>query len=137
MGWGLLGSAYAPNSPDSAKSALVRLRDAEGADTLEATSMIGHVSVDIGDYQTAIAAFNKVVPQRSGRLAVQETAPLAVAYLQTNEGTVGVRHAETALTLSEQVRSVQCTDAMRRLGTTLAAQKDSTAQDLAAAVSAA
>lgn len=87
--WGLLGSAYAPNYPDSAKHALVRLRDAEGADTLDAMAMLGHVNNELGDYASAIAAFNKVVPHRSGRLALQETAPLAVAYLQSGECSIG------------------------------------------------
>lgn len=136
VGWGLLGSAYVPNSPDSAKRALLLLQDAPGADTPAATSMIGHVSLDLGDYPTAVAAYTKVLPQRFGRLAVQETAPLAVAHLQAGEVAVGIRHAETALTLSEEVRSAQGADAMRRLGTVLATQKDSTAQDLARRVAA-
>jgi len=137
VGWGLLGSAYAPMSPESAKSALVRLQDAPGADNPDAIAMIGHVSVDIGDYQTAVAAFNKVLPQRSGRLAVQETAPLAIAHLQAREIPTGLRHAEAALHLSEAVRSIQSAGALRRLGTVLAAQQDSTAQDLARRVTAA
>ncbi|MGH4023845.1 MAG: helix-turn-helix domain-containing protein, partial [Pseudonocardiaceae bacterium] len=136
VAWGLLGSAYAPNSPDSAKSALIRLRNAEGVNSLDAQAMTGHVSLDIGDYATAVAAFDKVVPQRTGRLAVQETAPLAIAHLKANETRVGVQHAERAFALSQQVRSAQCTDALRRLSGTLAVQKDSTAQDLARQISA-
>ncbi|HEX2297568.1 MAG TPA: hypothetical protein VHH34_03445, partial [Pseudonocardiaceae bacterium] len=135
VGWGLLGSAYAPNSPESAKSALLRLRDAEGADTLDATAMLGHVSNDVSDYSTAIAAFSEVVPRRSGRLALQETAPLAIAYLRVGEGSMGLHHAENALKLSENVRSSKCTDVLRPLGDVLAAQKDSTAQDLARRIS--
>lgn len=131
VGWGLLGSAYAPNSPESAKNALLHLRDAEGADTLDATAMLGHVSNDVGDYPTAIAAFSKVVPHRAGRLALQETAPLAIAYLRAGEGSMGLRHAENALKLSENVRSSKCTDVLRPLGDVLATQGDSTAQDLA------
>jgi len=140
VGWGLLGSAFAPISPESARGTLVHLRDAPGADTPDATAMIGHVSVDIGDYQTAVAAFTMVLPQRSGRLAVQERAPLSIAHLQAGEVALGIQHAETALELSESLRSTQGADVMRRLGTVLAAQSDSTAQDLArrvAAVSAA
>ncbi|HEY2762671.1 MAG TPA: helix-turn-helix transcriptional regulator, partial [Pseudonocardiaceae bacterium] len=106
--WGLLGTAYAPQSPSSAKGALAHLRDAEGSETQDATSMIGHVSLDIGDYPTAVAAYSKVLPQRTGRLAVQETVPLAMAYLKTGDVAVGIRHAERALTLSESVRSAQC-----------------------------
>ncbi|MGH3811653.1 MAG: helix-turn-helix domain-containing protein [Pseudonocardiaceae bacterium] len=136
VAWGLLGSAYAPNSPDSAKNALIRLRNADGANSLDAQAMTGHVSLDIGDYATAVSAFDKVVPQRTGRLAVQETVPLAIAHLKANETRVGVLHAERAFTHSQQVRSAQCTDALRRLGGTLAAQKDSTAQDLARQISA-
>jgi hypothetical protein len=136
VAWGLLGSAYAPNSPDSAKGALIQLRNAEGANSLDAQAMTGHVSLDIGDYATAVAAFDKVVPKRTGRLAVQETAPLAIAHLKANETRVGVQHAERAFALSQQVRSAQCTDALRRLSGTLAVQKDSTAQDLAQRISA-
>ncbi|MGH3903906.1 MAG: helix-turn-helix domain-containing protein [Pseudonocardiaceae bacterium] len=136
VAWGLLGSAYAPNSPESAKSALIRLRNAEGANSLDAQAMNGHVSLDIGDYATAVSAFDKVVPQRTGRLAVQETAPLAIAHLKANETRVGVQHAERAFALSQQVRSAQCTDALQRLSSTLAAQMDSTAQDLARQISA-
>lgn len=135
VAWGLLGSAYAPNSSDSAKSALIRLRNAEGADSLDARAMTGHVSLDIGDYAAAVSAFDKVVPQRTGRLAVQETAPLAIAHLKAREMQTGVKHAERAFALSQQVRSVQCTDALRRLSGALAVQKDSTAQDLARQIS--
>lgn len=136
VGWGLLGSAYAPNSPQSAKQALVHLRNAEGANTIGATSMIGHVSLDIGDYASAVNAFNNVVPQRTGRLAVQETAPLAIAHLKARETRIGVQHAERAVKLAEDVRSAQSTDALRKLGAVLTVQKDSTAQDLARRIAA-
>ncbi|HEU0087866.1 MAG TPA: hypothetical protein VFQ77_09470 [Pseudonocardiaceae bacterium] len=134
--WGLLGSAYTSHSPESAKHALVRLRNAPGADTPDATSMVGHVSLDLGDYASAVNAFDKVVPQRTGRLAVQETAPLAISYLKAREVTVGVRHAERAVKLAENVRSVQSTEALRKLGAVLTLQKDSTAQDLARQIAA-
>lgn len=131
VGWGLLGSAYAPNSADSARGALQRLRDSEGSDTVDATSMFGHVSLDLGDHATAVESYSKVLPSRSGRLAVQETAPMAEAHLQAGETAAGLHHAERALRLSETVRSTKASAALRRLGTVLAAQKDSTAQDLA------
>ncbi len=129
--WGLLGSAYAPHSPESAKSALVHLRNSEGADSLDAHAMTGHVSLDVGDYATAISAFEKVVPQRTGRLVVQEMAPLAIAHLKAGEVRTGVQHAERALFLVEQVRSIQCLGVMQKLGAELAVHKDSTSQDLA------
>lgn len=66
---------------------------------------------------------------------VQETSSLAAAYLKSGETATGVQHAESALTMSENVRSVQTTAALRRLAPVLAAQKDSTAQDLARQIS--
>ncbi|MCA1674959.1 MAG: hypothetical protein LC799_23145, partial [Actinobacteria bacterium] len=131
VGWGLLGSAYAPNTPHAARHALVRLRDAEGADTVDAISMIGHVSNDLGDYSTAVAAYEQVLPQRFGLIAVQETAPTAVAHLAAGERNLGLRYAEQALDLANNVNSTLYADSLRRLSTTLAAQQDSTAQDLA------
>jgi transcriptional regulator with XRE-family HTH domain len=131
VAWGLLGSAYAPHSPESARGALERLKDSEGADSLDAWGMTGHVNLDIGEYAKAVDAFQRVIPNRSGRLAVQETAPLAIAHLEAGEKEVGLRHAERALRLSEDVRSKQGTDALGRLSKVLIKQDDSTAQDLA------
>jgi hypothetical protein len=131
VSWGLLGSAYAPNSTGSARGALQHMRDSDGADTLAATSMIGHVSLDLGDYATAVESYSRVLPSRSGRLAVQETAPMAQAHLQAGETAVGLRHAERALELAESVRSAQSTTVLHKLGKVLAEQRDSTAQDLA------
>lgn len=134
VGWGLLGSAYAPHAPESAREALARLRDADGSDTIDAVSMIGHVSLDVGDHEAAVAAYTKVLPQRFGRVAVQEMAPLAISHLQTGEFKSGVRHAEKAVELAGEVRSAQATDALSRMGDALRAAPDSTAQDLAASL---
>ena len=130
VAWGLLASAYAPNSPDAARGALRHMRDAAGADTPDAASMTGHVSADLGDYETAVAAHTAVLPHRTGTLAVDEVAPLAVAHLRAGEVRLGAQHAATALDLAESVRSAGCTDTIERLGADLAAQSDSTCQDL-------
>jgi transcriptional regulator with XRE-family HTH domain len=129
--WGLLGSSYAPHIPDSARGALEHLQNADGADTLDAIAMLGHVSHDLGDYPAAIDALNNVVPHRSGRLALQETVPLAIACLRTGERSIGLHHAENVLKMSENVRTSKCIDDLRPLGSVLATQPDSTAQDLA------
>ncbi|MGH4012932.1 MAG: helix-turn-helix domain-containing protein [Pseudonocardiaceae bacterium] len=131
LDWGLLGDAYAPNSPEAAKGALRHLKDSEGSTATDAISMYGHVSMGLGDYPAAISAFDKVLPQRKGRLVVQETSSLAMAYLKSGETVQGVRHAQSAFTMFENVRSVQTTTRLRRLAQVLASQKDSTAQDLA------
>lgn len=131
VSWGLLGSAYAPHAPDSARGALTRLRDAAGSETVDATSMVGHVSLDVGDHETAVTAYSAVLPHRSGRVAVQEMAPLAISHLRAGEVEVGVRHAEKAFELAGKVRSAQCNDAMNRMGGELSAHPDSTCQDLA------
>ncbi|MGH3905830.1 MAG: hypothetical protein ACRDTE_16855 [Pseudonocardiaceae bacterium] len=136
LDWGLLGDAYAPNSPEAAKGALRHLKDSEGAATTDAISMYGNVSMGLGDYPAAISAFDKVLPQRKGRLVVQETSTLATAYLKSGETAQGVRHAQSAFTMFENVRSVQATTAVRRMAHVLAAQRDSTAQDLAKHISA-
>lgn len=131
VAWGLTGSAYAPNSPVAARDARDRIKESEGGDSEAATSMFGHVSLDIGEYADAVEAYEAVVPQRSGRLAVQESAPLAIAYIQSGERAVGLRQAERVITLAEQIRSTQCNDAMKRLAGVLRTQNDSTAQDMA------
>lgn len=131
VGWGLLGSAYAPHAPDAARDALARLRDADGSDTIDATSMVGHVSLDVGDHDAAVAAYTQVLPNRSGRVAVQEMAPLAITHLRAGEVKVGVQHAEKAFELGSKIRSEQAADALSRMGAALAQQPDSTAQDLA------
>ena len=128
--WGLLGSAYAPLDTFQAKRAIRHLKDAEGADTLDAAAMYGHVSSDLGDYQTALSAFNKVVPHRTGRLVLQETVPLAIACLNTGERAIGLAHAAKVVELASEIRSVQCTNAIIPLSNMLADQKDSTSQDL-------
>ncbi len=133
--WGLLGDAYAPNSPEAARGALRNSKDSEGADTTDAISMYGNVSMGLGDYSMAISAFDKVLPQRKGRLVVQETSSLAMAYLKSGETAQGVRHAQSAFTMFENVRSIQTTTAVCRLAQVLASQKDSTAQDLARHIS--
>ncbi|MGI9062619.1 MAG: hypothetical protein ACR2FQ_02180 [Pseudonocardiaceae bacterium] len=130
--WGLLGSTYAPHAPDSARHALGRLRSSAGSDTPDAVSMIGHVSADVGDYETAVAAYSAVLPLRSGGiLAVQEVAPLAVVHLQAGEVDTGAQYAATALDLAASVRSAACVDAVGRLAEALASQSGSTCQDLA------
>jgi hypothetical protein len=131
VAWGLLGSSYAPHSPNSARGALKHLQNSDGADTLDAMAMLGHVSHDLGDYSTVITALNNVVPHRSGRLALQETVPLTIACLRTGERSIGLHHAENVLKMSENVHPSKCIDSLRPLGSVLAAQKDSTAQDLA------
>jgi hypothetical protein len=131
VAWGLLGSAYAPTSVEAARGALERMRDAEDADTLDAWGMTAHVNLDVGDYEKAVDAYSRVLPSRSGRLAVQETAPMAQAHLQAGETAVGLQHAERALELAESVRSAQSTTVLHKLGKVLADQRDSTAQDLA------
>ncbi len=93
VAWGLLGSAYAPHAPDAARGALGLLRDAAGADTPDALGMLGHVSCDIGDYESAAAAFTRSLPHRNGVIAVGEMAPFAVAHLLAGEVEVGAQHA--------------------------------------------
>ncbi|MGH3546150.1 MAG: helix-turn-helix domain-containing protein [Mycobacteriales bacterium] len=134
--WGLLGSAYAPHSPESTRGALSHLRDAEGADTPDAIAMSGHLNLDLDDYPAAVAAFKRALPMRSGVVAIQDTTPLAVAHLQAGEIRIGVQYAETALALAENVRSKTATNALNGVGSVLAAQRDSTAQDLARQISA-
>ncbi|MGH3904984.1 MAG: helix-turn-helix domain-containing protein [Pseudonocardiaceae bacterium] len=131
VNWGLLGSAYAPHSPQSTRTALEHLHDAEGADTADAIAMGGHLNLDLGDYSAAIAAYQRALPKRAGRTAIQETAPLAMAHLQAGETAVGVQYAQQALDLNGKVRSSVATKGLGGLGTILAAQNDSTAQDLA------
>ncbi len=131
VGWGLLGSAYAGHAPAAARTALVRLPDAVGADSAEALGMLGHVSLDVGDHETAVAAFTAALPHRSGRVAVQEMAPLAVTHLRAGEIAEGVRHAEQAIVLAGAVHSSQGSEAIKRLGTELSGVRDSAAQDIA------
>jgi len=59
-----------------------------------------------------------------------------MAHLKAREVAIGVHHAEHVLALSKNVRSAQCTDVLRKLAPVLAAQKDSTAQDLARRITA-
>jgi hypothetical protein len=93
--------------------------------------MSGHLNLDLGNYSAAIDAFKKVLPMRSGVVAVQDTTPLAIAHLRGGEVRIGVQYVENALMLAEQVRSATAAKALGEAGAVLAAQKDSTAQDLA------
>lgn len=130
VAWGLLGSAYAPHSPQSTKGALAHLQDSEGADGPDAIAMSGHLNLDLGNYPGAVDAYQRALPARGGRTAVQETAPLAIAHLKAGETAVGVQLAERVLDLNGKVRSSVATKGLGHLAAVLAAQKDSTAQDL-------
>ncbi|MGH3906785.1 MAG: helix-turn-helix domain-containing protein [Pseudonocardiaceae bacterium] len=131
VNWGLLGSAYAPHSPESTRNALYHLHDAEGADSANGVAMAGHLNLDLGDYPAAVTAYQRALPQRAGRAAIQEMAPLAMAHLQAGETAVGLHYAQQALYLNGEVRSKAATGVLREMGAILAVQKDSTAQDLA------
>ena len=133
--WGLLGDAYAPNSPESARNAIRHMPDAEGANSADAISMGGHVNSKLGNYQAAIEAYQRV-PSRPSLLALQDIAPMSIAHLRAGETRIGVEYAEQALTLAEGVRSAAATNVLQGMGRVLAAQKDSTAQDLAQRISA-
>lgn len=128
--WGLLGDAYAPLSPNAARGALERSRDSEGADTPDAIGMTGHVSLALGDYQGAVSAYGRSLPHRHGRVAVQETAPLAVAHLRAGEVRTGVQIAERAVRMAGDLRSTDADAVMTKLATELGRQSDSTARDL-------
>lgn len=129
--WGLLADAYAPLSPDSAQAALTRLRDSEGADTPDAIGCVGHASLALGDYEAAVAAYSRSLPHRYGRVAIQETAPLAIAHLRAGEVRTGTQVAERSVDIASGLRSTDADTVMRRLSSELAKQKDTTCRDLA------
>ncbi|MPZ67005.1 MAG: helix-turn-helix domain-containing protein [Pseudonocardiaceae bacterium] len=129
--WGLLAESYAPLSPDAAMAALSRLRDAEGTDAPDAIGMVGHVSLALGDHDAAVAAFERSLPNRHGtRVAVQETAPMAIAHLRAGDVATGVQVAQHAAALAGDLRSTDADAAIHRMATELARQSDSTARDL-------
>lgn len=93
--------------------------------------MSGHLHLKLSNYPAAVEEFQKVLPMRSGVVAIQDTTPLATAHLRAGELRIGMQYVENALRLAEQVRSITAARALSGVGTELAAQKDSTAQGLA------